>query len=470
MIDYTVLKEDITTELKTSKTSLSHSFWETYSSFANTNGGIIYLGIKQITQGKNEIVGVDNSPKMKKEILDLANNRNKVSVNLLDDSSVTILEALPGLQIIKVTVPRAPSINRPVFINDNIKNTYKRDYEGDYLCSPEQIQSMMLDQGFASYDFRRNEFGITASDVDTETYKAFADELSYYTKDAKFASMNKEELLDKLGLLSDVNGTKYLTNAGVLLFTNASKISKVYPRFQLDYQEQLTYSTKWDYRFDSDNLNNAGNLLEFYNVVLNRLKIGMPNPFKLDGDVNSGDTDFTSVLREAIVNAISNCDYLTGGIKIVRYADKMVFTNTGDIKVGLEQALKGGITVPRNMQIHTLFRRIGIADKSGTGIPMIFSVCSRFRLPEPLLVEDYANNSTVLTIFTKTTTVRMTDFDEKMMSVISANPLGISKKELVEQFNCSSTKIYKSLKTLLESGRIKTNNQSTNKLRYYPNT
>ena len=469
MTDYTILREDITHELKTSKTSLSSSFWETYSSFANTNGGTVYLGIKRIAQGNNEIVGVDDPFKIKKELMDLVNNKSKVNVNLLDDKSIVIVEAAPNKKIIEVTIPKAQSINKPVYINDNIKNTYKRNYEGDYLCSTEQIQSMLLDKDISSFDFRQNEFGITVEDVDKDTFKSFAGELSYYTKEPKFLSMEKEALLDKLGLLSNKNGTQYLTNAGVLLFTNASKISKVYPRFQLDYQEQLTNTTKWDYRFDSDNLNNTGNLLEFYNIVLNRLKIGMPNTFKLDGDVNIGDNDFTSVLREAIVNAISNCDYIVGGIKIVKYADKIVFINTGDIKVGLKQALKGGITVPRNAQIHTLFRRTGIADKSGTGIPMIFEMCSKFHLPEPILLEDFDNNCTVLTIFTSSTNISVTDFDAMLMNIISNHPHGITKKELVEKLGCSSTKIYNSLKKLIDSGRVITNNKSTNKLKYFPN-
>ena len=469
MTDYTKIYEDITNELKVSKTSLSSSFWETYSSFANTNGGTIYLGIKQISNGNNEVVGVDDPFKMKKELMDLANNKSKVSINLLEDDSIKIVEVNSKFKIIEVSIPKASSINRPVYINGNIRNTYKRNYEGDYLCSVEQIQSMLLDKDVSSFDYHRNEFDVTSYDVDKNTFKSFSEDLSYYTKESKYSSMDETELLDKLGLLSNINGISYLTNAGVLLFTNSSKILKVYPRFHLDYQEQLTNQTKWDYRYDSDNLNCTGNLLEFYNVVLSRLKIGMPNPFKLDGVVNTGDNDFTSVIREAIVNAISNCDFIVGGIKIVKYADRIVFTNTGDIKVGLKQALKGGITIPRNVQIHTLFRRLGIADKSGTGIPMIFDMCSKMHLAEPILMEDYNNNCTVLTIFTKAINVDSTDFDSIVLNLISNNPNGISRKELLEKLGCSSTSLYNSLKKLIKSGRVITNNQSTNKLRYYPN-
>ena len=43
--------ESFDLEFKSAKGGFPGSFWETYSSFANTQGGQIFLGIKETQQG-----------------------------------------------------------------------------------------------------------------------------------------------------------------------------------------------------------------------------------------------------------------------------------------------------------------------------------------------------------------------------------------------------------------------------------
>ena len=51
-------EEDDTLEFKEARRSLPKEFWETYSSFSNTKGGLIILGVKE-SRPQNTVVGVD---------------------------------------------------------------------------------------------------------------------------------------------------------------------------------------------------------------------------------------------------------------------------------------------------------------------------------------------------------------------------------------------------------------------------
>lgn len=76
-------------EFKTAKGGFPGSFWETYSAFANTNGGTIILGVVENASGLI-LQGIDDSmvEKYKKELWSTVNNRNKISVNILTNNDV----------------------------------------------------------------------------------------------------------------------------------------------------------------------------------------------------------------------------------------------------------------------------------------------------------------------------------------------------------------------------------------------
>jgi ATP-dependent DNA helicase RecG len=90
--DLELLRESVDLECKLAagrdgKGALPEDFWPTYSSFANTEGGIVVLGVSE-KQGQFSIDGIANIAKVRKELFNGLNNRQKVSANLITDASV----------------------------------------------------------------------------------------------------------------------------------------------------------------------------------------------------------------------------------------------------------------------------------------------------------------------------------------------------------------------------------------------
>ena len=82
-----------------------------------------------------------------KIITDLWNtiNSDKVSANILTDSNVYTIK-VNGQDVVVVEVPQAQYHQRPVFLNGNpMKGSYKRNHEGDYHATAEDVKAMLRD-------------------------------------------------------------------------------------------------------------------------------------------------------------------------------------------------------------------------------------------------------------------------------------------------------------------------------------
>ena len=82
--NFNAYKEDNRREVKKAKGGLPTSLWDTYSSFANCNGGVILLGVVENKDGSWRTTGLKKTEegKLLKDFWDTINNRKKVNINL----------------------------------------------------------------------------------------------------------------------------------------------------------------------------------------------------------------------------------------------------------------------------------------------------------------------------------------------------------------------------------------------------
>ncbi|MBY0227886.1 MAG: ATP-binding protein, partial [Gemmataceae bacterium] len=103
------------------------SLWETYSAMANTDGGVLVLGVEPTGDNGGEIRdGLANPAKMRKAFWDNVNNRQNISACLVDEKDVTI-ESVEAKAVLVIRIPRADRRQRPVFTGLNPHaGTYRR--------------------------------------------------------------------------------------------------------------------------------------------------------------------------------------------------------------------------------------------------------------------------------------------------------------------------------------------------------
>lgn len=99
-------KEDNRREVKRANGGLPNDMWETYSAYANTYGGVIILGVKELDDKHWRTTGLKlkDKEKLLDDLWNLLHNRNKVNINLLTESDVQTYDIGEDI-IIVITVP-----------------------------------------------------------------------------------------------------------------------------------------------------------------------------------------------------------------------------------------------------------------------------------------------------------------------------------------------------------------------------
>ena len=151
-LDISNFREGNRYEAKLASDGLPSSIWETYTVFANTDGGLILLGVKENKDHTFEIAGVKNPESLIKIFWDTVNNQNKVSLNILMNKHLYIQD-IDGKQIVCIEVPRSERQFKPIYIGNNIlTGTFHRNGEGDYLYIKEDVSEMLRDANVATAD------------------------------------------------------------------------------------------------------------------------------------------------------------------------------------------------------------------------------------------------------------------------------------------------------------------------------
>jgi len=378
--DLELLRESVDLECKLAagrdgQGAVPEDFWPTNSAFANTQGGLVVLGMRE-KQGHFSVEGIANVLKVRKELFDSLNNRQKVSVNLLTDAAVREL-MLDGKTILLIEIPRAPRKQRPVFLTTNPLggHTYRRLNDGDRPLPDDEVKRMLAEQVEDSRDDRILR-GYDFDDLDAATFRSYRQVFTNRDPGHVWNGYEDREFLRHIGgwRKDRETGESGLTLAGLLMFGQMVTIQEELPNYMLDYQERPEAKTevRWIDRITLDG-KWSGNLYDFYRKVYVKLTADLKVPFRLENGERKEETPVHEALREALANVLVHADYSDrASVLVVKSPDMFGFRNPGLMRIPVDVALQGGEPDCRNRTLHKMFRLVGVGEQAGSGIPKIY--------------------------------------------------------------------------------------------------
>lgn len=388
--------ENAEVEFKSAKGGFPSSFWESFSAFANTNGGFIVLGVKE-TKGRFKADGLTREQIVtyKKNFWDCAHNKEKVSATMLTEHDVCEME-LDESFILVFHIPRASFNLRPVFLSRNpFGNTFKRNHEGDYHCTDMEVREMFADAHHISMPFDGHILpNYTMADIDNTSLRGYRQRFILRKEQHPWNDLDDLSFLTKIGAyrVDRETGKEGFTRAGLLMFGKTESITDeaCTPWFFLDYQEKLSDNPKqrWSDRIYADGTWDA-NIYQFFYRVYNKLSQFLPVPFMLDGITRQEETSAHIAIREALVNTLVHSSYAEqGNIVIIRERDKITMRNPGRMLISLEDFFSGSHSLCRNPTIQKMFMFLGYGEKAGSGADTIVKGCLENKWGTPIIEEN----------------------------------------------------------------------------------
>jgi len=376
-------------EVKESRAALPADIAKTISAFANTIGGYIVFGVRD-DDGKFIVSGVENPDKIQNDFVTLLRGE-KFNIPL---SSKGDVHHIDGKIVLVFRIEEMPRQAKPIYFGGDIRHTFVRIGASTQKASKSEVERMLREASEKTSDSMRLEkFGI--EDLDNEAVEMFRNALKLEHPNHPFTTCGKTEMLLGLQAIDEVKKNKYcLSAAGLLFFGKELKILNQFPSYFIDFlvipaKHGQDVQTRWVERYSSEQ-----SIIQTYVQIYDRLRKRIPVPFalKADGYTRNDDPPSVQAGREALVNLLMHMDYFDAKGAVVKcYDDQILFRNAGCLRFPIER-IEEHLTEPRNPVIAKVFRLLGWADRSGSGIEKITKGWMSMGYDKPIFQDDKTVN------------------------------------------------------------------------------
>ena len=353
---------------------------------ANTEGGAIYLGVeddRRLTGLHAEHQNVSGMSAM------IANRTNPpLSVRI----SVLVAE---GVTIARIEVPRS---TRLVATSDGLLQRRRLQADGTPQCVPfypHEFASRYSDLGTLDYAALPVAES-SETDLDPLERERLRQMIERSSGDHSLIGLSDNELDGALGLVRSEQGRRIPTVAGLLILGREAALHTYLPTHEVAFQVLEGTQVRVNDFYRTPLLKTFERILEQFTARVTEEEVQMglfrvPIP-TLD----------RRAFREAFVNALVHRDYTRRGAVHVRWeSDGFSISNPGGFVEGVTLAnLLVVEPKPRNPSLADAMKRIGLAERTGRGVDLIYEGLLRFGRPAP----DYTRSDTTTVVVSLSST------------------------------------------------------------------
>jgi len=338
--------ENLTTEFKQ---EFTQDIKKTIIAFANTAGGMIFIGIND----KKAVIGVNNPDKTLLQITDTIRSAIKPDVTLFADSRIV---KKGKASVIIITVQ---------------KGTACPYYLAGKGIRPEGV---FVRQGASSVPASEAAILAMIKETDGDKYeevRSLNQDLTFTETSQGFGLKNIEFGLPQMKSLRLTTTEGIFTNLGMLLSDQSVHTVKL---AVFEGLEKEIFKDRKEFSGSLiKQLNDAYAFLDMYNHTRAEVK-GLYRYDKRDYP--------DEALREALLNALIHRDYAFSSSTLISiYDDRIEFVSIGGLPKGIAlDDIQLGLSVPRNENLANVFYRLHFIEAYGTGIPKImrsYSDCTK---------------------------------------------------------------------------------------------
>ena len=404
--------------------------WESYSAMANTDGGKILLGAKELKDGSLEFLGINNIDRVQKDFWTTVNNPQKVNKNILNDADLQVINCQEK-DLILINIPRVSRTIKPIYIGQNpLTGTYLRYHDSDIKANEDIVKHFLADAINESNDTFIVE-GFTMDDIDMDSLKAYRNIYKSTKLNHPWIELDDKDFLIQLGgykkdRKKQIEG---LTLAGLLMFGKFRSILDGVPNYLVDYQEQTENAEdRWIDRITTDGTW-SGNLFDFSQKAYRKLTSELKVPFKLkDSFQRIDESNIHEAIREALINTLIHANYNGRiGIQVVKHPKGFSFRNPGLLRVSKVDAFKGGYSDCRNKTLQKMFQYIGMGEQAGSGFPKMLRAWMEQHWQYPYLEENTRLETTML--FMPTISLFPKEIQDSLEELFGKNYVNLDKNE-----------------------------------------